>query len=92
MYFFLNRMKGKDIKIPDFDKSSWKYDYDFAHEEIYFQSKQYPMCTNSIFAHQDWKQLHNKAFLSITFKTHGAKLVLKWDIFSRQNIVSLSLT
>jgi len=47
----------------------------FAHVESSFLFKNYPMCTKSIFAHQDWNKLHDKIICIniIVLKAHGGK-------------------
>ena len=59
--------------------------------KLFFQFKQNPLCSNIIFAHQDWHNLHNKSFLPNFLKRIGQILVFG-DIFSIQNIVGTNLT
>jgi len=54
----------------------------FAHVESPFLFKNYPMCTKSIFAHQDWNKLHDKIICIniIVLKAQGGQILVFGDI------------
>ena len=73
VYDILRSKKFKKFKSPFVTIHPENMTMILHTQKDLFQSKQYPLCTKSIFAHQDWKQLHNKSIFINCFKNTWGK-------------------
>jgi len=92
MYDILRDKKFKKFKSPFMTIHPENITMILHMQKDLFFSPNNILCVPRVFfAHQDWKQLHNKSILSIVFKNMWQNLVFG-DFCSSQNIVSLNLT